>query len=207
MIKRIPEEWEDAVNLVARNICDTRKFLLIRRKFDNVLMAHKNFSNLFVVHGNAINCATIITFYKVVENGEKKSLVFLLRRVIKELDKKQCDYYKIGSKVKIIDKIRKRIRPLRDRVWAHGLDFKKPNQEEKKGSRKDIDRQEIDAYVSQTEQYFNEIIEIFKNAGYFVSNYKINPDSLKKLETEIDKFLNLTIQKPMYNDGKSVKNP
>lgn len=187
MKNKLPKEWEDAFELVKHNICDTKGFILIRRKFDNVLMAHRNLNNLFIAFGNALSCATIITFYKVIEKEEKKSLAFLFREVIKTIDKQERISRNLGNKVKKLASIRKRIKPLRDRVWGHALDFRKPTQGT--AIRKAITLQETDSYVNQTEKYFNEIIELVENAGYPVSTYKIDSVSSKKLESEIDKFL------------------
>lgn len=190
MKNKLPKEWEDAFELVKHNICDTKAFILIRQKFNNILMAHRNLNNLFITFDNALSCATIITFYKVIEKEEKKSLAFLFREVIKELDKTECVNRKLGNKAKKISSMRKRIKPLRDRVWGHALDFRKPTQ----GllTRKAITPQEVDSYVNQTAKYFNEIIDLVENAGYSVSKYKIDSASSKKLESEIDELLSVS---------------
>ncbi|MCG2717492.1 MAG: hypothetical protein L6408_01480, partial [Nanoarchaeota archaeon] len=167
MQKKLPKEWEEAFDLVRHNISDTKYFLLIRRKFDRVLLAYRNVNSLYVAFNNAISCATIITFYKVVENGGKKSLPYLFQKVIKTTDKKQCSRYNLGSKTKTLEKIRMRIKPLRDRVWGHALDFRKPTQG--MGVQSNIYLQKLDTYVTQVEQYFNDIIDLLENQGYLAS--------------------------------------
>lgn len=188
-LKKLPKESEDALNLVRQNICDAKKFMLIRRAFSNVLLACRNVNSLRNSFLNAMSCATVITFYKVVENSGKKSLVFLLQDVIKTIDKKQCIGYSLGSKAKKLASIRKRIKPFRDRVWGHALDFRKPAQG--MGIRSELNLHKLDSYVNETEQYFNEIIELFEKMGYPASRYKIISNSLNDLEAEIDKFLSV----------------
>lgn len=199
MQNKFPKEWEDAFDLVRHNISDTKYFMLIRRKFNRILLAYRNVDCLFTAFNNAISCATIITFYKAVENGKKKSLPYLLRQAIKTIDEKQYDRYNLGSKVKTLEKIRMRIKSLRDRVWGHALDFRKPTQG--KRVQKNINLQEIDSCVNQVEQYFNETIELLESEGYLSSRYKIKSATLKNLEVKIDAFL-----KPTLSGIKNRKN-
>lgn len=186
MQKKLPEEWREAFDLVSINISDTEFFILILREFNNILLACRNVGCLCRVFNNAMSCAMIITLYKVVEDGQKKSLPYLFQEAIK-IDKKQCRNNKLGSKVKTIRKIEQRIKPLRDRIWAHPLDFIKPNQ--RKGARKDISTFEIESYVNEIKRYFNALIRFLENEGYKVSPYKIKSNGLKELKKEIKAFL------------------